>query len=234
MDSDRGEENGFSVIMPLFLWNACQLKSGLRGVDVDLGGKENHMNFLFQSLSDGFDGRQHSVQLNSTVDTLLVSQWCCFKTLVIDGAKNKKKSKCYNHTKSPRFKLGFSFTFYWEEASVWTLKPRTVVMGDFLELSSISGVSAKPLNNNRLILSQVDSKKVSKWKQPRLKGRQLKVNAHASAILYCLSSTCSRSWYQSAGWLLGNRNKRVFIHISMTSQGDIVSTARCSIQDVVT
>lgn len=60
--------------MPLFLWNACQLKSGLRGADVDLGGKENHMSFLFQSLSDGFGGRQHSVQFNSTVDTRLESQ----------------------------------------------------------------------------------------------------------------------------------------------------------------
>lgn len=73
MDSG-GEKNGFSVIMPLFLWNACQLKSGLRGADVDLEGKENHMSFLFQSLSDGFGGRQHSVQLNWIVDTQLESQ----------------------------------------------------------------------------------------------------------------------------------------------------------------
>lgn len=73
-DGLRRGKNGFSVIMPLFLWNACQLKSGLRGADVDLGGKENHMSFLFQSLSDGFGGRQHSVQLNGTVDTQLESQ----------------------------------------------------------------------------------------------------------------------------------------------------------------
>lgn len=65
-----------------------------------------------------------------------------------------------------------------------------VAMGDFLELSPISGVSAKPLNDtlflaliNRLTLSQVDSKKVSTWKQPPLKRRHSKVNAHASAVL---------------------------------------------------
>lgn len=115
-----------------------------------------------------------------------------------------------------------------------------VAVGDFLELSPISGVSAKPLNDtlflvliDRLTLSQVDSKKVSKWKQQPLKRRHPKVGTHASAWLYCLPSPCSRSGFQPVGWLQGDRNERAFIHISVTSADNIVSAARCNIQDVV-
>lgn len=61
-----------------------------------------------------------------------------------------------------------------------------VAMGDFLELSPILGLSKRHsflALINRFTLSQVDSKKVLKWKQAPLKRRRLKVNANASAVL---------------------------------------------------